>query len=113
MGIFFKKFTKGVLMYTKEHSPLSSQFSCLERGSGSLTIFHSLQIKANFFLCGLAFILENSDSVSNLSAAAAAKLLQSCPTLCDPIDGSPPSPAVPGILQARTLEWVAISSSYA
>ena len=47
----------------------------------------------------------------NLSAAAAAKLLQSCPTLCDPIDGSPPSPAVPGILQARTLEWVAISSN--
>ena len=41
----------------------------------------------------------------------AAKLLQSCPTLCDPIDGSPPGSAVPGILQARTLEWVAISSS--
>ena len=46
-------------------------------------------------------------------AAAAAKLLQSCPTLCDPIDGSPPGSAVPGILQARTLEWVAISSSNA
>jgi len=43
----------------------------------------------------------------------AAKSLQSCPTLCDPIDGSPPGPAVPGILQARTLEWVAISSSNA
>ena len=42
-------------------------------------------------------------------AAAAAKSLQSCPTLWDPIDGSPPGPAVPGILQARTLEWVAIS----
>ena len=45
-----------------------------------------------------------------LYVAAAAKSLQSCPTLCDPIDGSPPGPAVPGILQARTLEWVAISS---
>ena len=44
-------------------------------------------------------------------AAAAAKSLQSCPTLCDPIDGSPPSSAVPGILQARTLEWVAIALS--
>ena len=44
-------------------------------------------------------------------AAAAAKLLQSCPTLCDPIDGSPPGSPVPGILQARTLEWVAISFS--
>ena len=46
-------------------------------------------------------------------AAAAAKLLQSCPTLCDPIDGSPPGSTVPGILQARTLEWVAISFSSA
>ena len=45
------------------------------------------------------------------AAAAAAKLLQSCPTLCDPIDGSPPGSPVPGILQARTLEWVAISFS--
>ena len=47
------------------------------------------------------------------AAAAAAKLLQLCPTLCDPIDGSPPGSAVPGILQARTLEWVAISFSNA
>ena len=46
-------------------------------------------------------------------AAAAAKLLQSCPTLCDPIDGSPLGSPVPGILQARTLEWVAISFSNA
>ena len=45
--------------------------------------------------------------------AAAAKLLQSCPTLCDPIDGSPPGSSVPGILQARILEWVAISFSNA
>ena len=44
-------------------------------------------------------------------AAAAAKLLQSCPTLCDPLDGSPPASAVPGILQARILEWGAISFS--
>ena len=48
-----------------------------------------------------------------LAAAAAAKSLQSCPTLCDPIDGSPPGSPVPGILQARTLEWVAISFSSA
>ena len=47
------------------------------------------------------------------AAAAAAKSLQSCPTLCDPIDGSPPSSPVLGILQARTLEWVAISFSNA
>ena len=47
------------------------------------------------------------------AAAAAAKSLQSCPTLCDPIDGSLPGFSVPGILQARTLEWVAISFSNA
>ena len=45
--------------------------------------------------------------------AAAAKSLQSCPTLCDPIDGSPPGSPILGILQARTLEWVAISFSNA
>ena len=49
----------------------------------------------------------------SLAAAAAAKSLQSCPTLCNPIDGSPPGSSVHGILQARTLEWVAISSSNA
>ena len=47
------------------------------------------------------------------AAAAAAKSLQSCPTLCDPIDGSPPGSPIPGILQAKTLEWVAISFSKA
>ena len=47
------------------------------------------------------------------TAAAAAKSLQSCPTLCDPIDGSSPGSAIPGILQARTMEWVAISFSNA
>jgi len=51
--------------------------------------------------------------VAKVAAAAAAKSLQSCPTLFDPIDGSPPSSPVPGILQARTLEWVAIYFSYA
>ena len=47
------------------------------------------------------------------AAAAAAKSLQSCPTLCDPVDSSPPGSPVPGILQARRLEWVAISFSSA
>ena len=51
--------------------------------------------------------------ISLKAAAAAAKSLQSCPTLCDPIDSSPPGSTVPGILQARTLEWVAISFSTA
>ena len=46
-----------------------------------------------------------------LSATATAKSLQSCPTLCDPLDGSPPGSPVPGILQARVLEWGAIAFS--
>ena len=50
---------------------------------------------------------------NTLAATAAAKSLQSCLTLCDPIDGSPPGSPIPGILQARTLEWVAISFSNA
>ena len=49
----------------------------------------------------------------NPGVPVAAKLLQSCPTLCDPIDGSPPGSPVPGTLQARTLEWIAISFSLA
>ena len=52
-----------------------------------------------------------SHHIFNTATAAAAKSLQSCPTLCDPIDSSPSGSAVPGILQARTLEWVAISFS--
>ena len=52
-------------------------------------------------------------AVQNTAAAAAAKSLQSYPTLCDPIDGSLPGSSAPGILQARTLEWVAISFSNA
>ena len=62
------------------------------------------------FLVILNFIPFLSDLIA---AAAAAKSLQSCPTLCDPIGGSPPGSPVPGILQARTLEWVAISFSNA
>ena len=67
-------------------------------------------------------ISKNNDPMLNLketeldclpAAAAAAKSLQSCPTLCDPIDGGPPGSPVPGILQARILEWVTISFSNA
>ena len=69
-----------------------------------------------FNIFSLSF-LNNSCNILTLYltrlAAAAAKLLQSCPTLCDPIDGSPPGSHVPGILQARILEWVAISFSNA
>ena len=56
---------------------------------------------------------QGSPCIHPAAAAAAAKSLQSCPTLCDPRDGSPPGFSIPGILQARTLEWVAISFSRA
>ena len=64
----------------------------------------------------LSLPLKISQSLENfhqMAATAAAKSLQSCPTLCNPIDGSPPGSPVPGILHARTLEWVAISFSKA
>ena len=57
--------------------------------------------------------LSNVDLLYAAATAVAAKSLQSCPNLCDPIDGSPPGSHVPGILQAKTLEWVAISFSNA
>ena len=56
-------------------------------------------------------MLQERSAAAAAAAAAAAKSLQSCPTLCDPTDGSPPGSPVPGILQARILEWVAISFS--
>ena len=57
--------------------------------------------------------LRYTDAAAAAAAAAAAKSLQLCPTLCDPIHSSPPGSLVPGILHARTLEWVAISFSSA
>ena len=59
----------------------------------------------------LIVVYRSHNLVSYVAAAAAAKSLQSCPTLCNPRDSSPPGSPVPGILQSRTLEWVAISFS--
>ena len=79
----------------------------LSIGSGIST---SLKCEKNV---GFEFPPIKSGEWYTSTATAAAKLLQSCPTLCDPTDGSPPGSPVPGILQARTLEWVAISFSTA
>ena len=75
--------------------------------------FKSINSSVLNLLHGLALtsIHNTGRNIALTVAAAAAKLLQSCPTLCDPIDGSSPGSPVPGILQARTLEWVAISFS--
>ena len=68
------------------------------------------------FLCyhsEIHLLHSQRNKLNKRAAAVAAKSLQSCPTLCDPIDGSLPGSPVPGILQARTLEWVAVSFSNA
>ena len=78
------------------------------------SLFGGVRTVRHRYLCW--FSLHKCSSKFNFltyTAAAAAKSLQSCPTLCDPTDGSLPGSAVPGILQARTLEWVAISFSNA
>ena len=110
-------------------APLSLGFSRQEYWSGlsfpspmhvcMLTCFIHVRLCSNppgssvhRILCPQARILEwvaISFSLSIYAAAAATKSCQSCPTLCDPIDGSPPGSPIPGILQARTPEWVAIS----
>ena len=87
----------------------------------NLKLFCSVEQIRIFFLKMIAVALkffngnpcQISSNLGNDTTAAAAKSLQSCPTLFDPIDGSPPGSPVPGILQARTLEWVAISFSNA
>ena len=86
-----------------------SAYSCL-----------TLQLQHTRLLCPplSSGVCSNSCSLSwwrnlTISSSTTTRLLQSCPTLCDPTDGSPPGSAVPGILQARMLEWVAISFSNA
>ena len=75
---------------------------------------HVLSVTACFPLRHVLLFTVCCDELGKSAAAAAAvKLFQSCPTLCDRIDGSPPGSPIPGILQAGTLEWVAISFSNA
>ena len=83
---------------------LGAQSSCLP---SSCSYSPDIPTKASLWR------LTVTQSMHDAIRATAAKLLQSCPTLCDPTDGSPPGSPVPGILQARTLEWVAISFSNA
>ena len=84
------------------------QYSCLENPWTWVHVWKAKRYDTGRWAPRLEGVL-----YATWEAATAAKSLQSCPTLCDPIDGSPPGPAVPGILQARTLEWVAISLSNA
>ena len=77
--------------------------------SGSELQYHKFQNTLSYTESSMQFLKKKKSFIPY--TAAAAKSLQSCPTLCDPRDGSPPGSPVPGILQARTLEWVAISFS--
>ena len=93
------------------------QYSCLENPMNSMKRQNDRILKEELRRsAGAQYATGDqwrNNSRNNEAAAAAAKSLQSCPTLCDPIDGSPPGSAAPGILQARTLEWVAVSFSNA
>ena len=75
--------------------------------------FEKLKVHPQFLDFPRSKYKATNKDITTPIAAAAANLLQSWPTLCDPIDGSPPGSSAPGILQARTLEWVAISFSNA
>ena len=77
------------------------------QSKGLSRVFSNTTVQRHW--CSAFFMVQ----LSATAVAAAAKSLQSCPTLCDPIDSSPPGFPIPGILQARTLEWVAISFSNA
>ena len=104
-------------MYNMIASWVNACESILGEASCPFLFFFFLINQKNYPLLELSEIIKkifiNRKSPLAAAAAAAAKLLQSCPTLCDPIDGSPPGSAIPGILQARTPEWVAISFSSA
>ena len=78
-----------------------------------LTFLKSLLNLLQYCFCFMFWFWPGGLRDLSSPAAAAAKSLQSCPTMCDPRDGSPPGSPVPGILQARTLEWVAMSFSNA
>ena len=107
------------ICYCRESSPPKdwTWVSCIAGGGGSLTEPPYPETKNRTQFGDLYDSLIQNDihltPCESRSAAAAAKSLQSCPTLCDPVDGSPSGSPVPGILQARTLEWVATSFSNA
>ena len=92
----------GIFVYTKSVVVFHTTVVCFSHQSHVHLVDSHKPLLDSKAICFLLY---------NFTAAAAAKLLQSCPTLCDPIDGSPPGSPVPGILQARTLERGAISFS--
>ena len=93
-------------------------FGVLKSQRTIIIIFFNLNPEPSFLLClllleRLSLLHHFPEGIPPMNPAAAAKSLQSCPTLCNPIDGSSPGSPIPGILLARALEWVAISFSNA
>ena len=134
--LFYYNLFKCIWTFSSSETPCNSNaglYNVLDVSETVLITFHSLfcSIEVIFTILYSSSLIHSSVSVmlmlisssifffsvivlfitDNLFFATAAKSLQSCPTLCDPIDGSPTGPSVPGILQARILEWVAISFS--
>ena len=109
MSVVILKTREVQCFHEVNNNPVEVQFKKKKKDYG---ISKALAIERSLgTLVGTMLIKEWIDR--NAAAAAAAKPLQSCPTLCNPTDSSPPGSPVPGILQARTLEWVAICFSSA
>jgi len=104
---YYRKLIKG-----NTSNVLSGNYFFLTRIKKKKSIDSPISISSPNFL-SRELAISKQVHILLLTAAAAAKSLQSCPTLCDPVEGSPSGSPVPGILQARTLEWVAISFSSA
>ena len=99
-----------------EPRALDNRTDHLPAGLGGTSLVRSefpSKLKTSYNVICRINLLDSNSTYRYAAAAAAAKSFQSCPILCDPINGSPPGFPVPGILQARTLEWVAISFSSA
>ena len=100
----------------QNHSPKASilwhsTFFTVHLSHPYMTTGKTIALTRQTFVGKVMSLLSNMPSAAAAAAAAAVKSLQSCPTLCNPIDSSPPGTPVPGIPQARILEWVAISFS--
>ena len=101
---------QSTIIIMRDSDPVVSGSSDAEKHVFTFLNWNPAKIRAISVNFCLSFLKVKQDSAAT---TAAAKSLQSCPTLCDPIDSSPPGSPVPGILQARTLEWVAVSFSNA
>ena len=99
-------FSLGSLSWVSVFLCVSLSLLCHHSGNWVIFLGNKCEYSLTSSICSICVL-------ALIDAAAAAKSLQSCPTLCDPTDGSPPGSPTPGILQARILEWVAISFSNA